>query len=376
VTIQFAYGFLGALLTSCIGLTDQTAYADDQPLTEQVAIQSLDAYVRKLVEDEVFSGTMLWAKDGKILYSAAYGLANRPFNVPNNLKTKFNLASLNKMFTSTAIMQLVESGKLSLTDTLDTFVDESWLPNALSGKIQIQHLLTHSSGLGSYFTDEFFDASKARFAELEDFKPLIKKDTLKFEPGTGYRYSNNGMLLLGVVIEAVTGDSYFDHVRSAIYTPAGMINSGCFPRSQPTQNLAVGYHANPEKETGWENNYLWIADKGGPAGGCYSTVEDLHAFSKMLIGHKLLSRENTEIMHTLKPEFHEQSYGYGFKISGTPTNRIVGHRGGFIGMSSNLDIFLDSGYISVVLSNHSGGSIPVYNEIRRLVDQIEIRNPQ
>lgn len=362
----------------CVAATSIAKASDQEPGAASLdpdTLIELDAFISDLVEKDTFSGTVLLAKDGKILYSAAHGQASKSFNVPNNVQTKFNLASLNKMFTATAIMQLMEAGRLSLTDSLDSFTDESWLPKQVSSKIQIQHLLTHSSGLGSYFTDEFFNGSKIRFIDLEDFKPIVSKDTLEFEPGSGYRYSNNGMLLLGVVIETVTGQSYFDHIREAIYKPAGMINSGCFERNQPAQNLAVGYHANPDKKTGWENNHHWIAAKGGPAGGCYSTVKDLYRYTEALSGHKLLNQKNTEDMYTPKPEFHEQSYGYGFKISGTPNNRIVGHRGGFVGMSSNLDIFLDSGYISVVLSNYSGGSIPVYKRIRDLVEQLEAHDP-
>lgn len=364
-----------ALSFNASSFEDDAANSKKLPITVEKAVAELDAFISQLTKDDTFSGTILWAKDDTVLYKSARGMASKRFNVANNLETKFNLASLNKMFTATAIMRLVEANQLSLTDTLDTFVDESWLPQVLSNKIQIQHLLTHSSGLGSYFTDEFFSTSKTRFVELEDFKPIVKNDTLEFEPGTGYRYSNNGMLLLGVVIEVVTDTSYFDHIDGAIYAPAGMQNSGCFPRSQPIQNLAVGYHANPEKKTGWETNYLWIADKGGPAGGCYSNVDDMHGFAKALTGNILLNQKNTEAMYASKPEFHEKSYGYGFKISGAPNNRIVGHRGGFIGMSSNLDIFLDSGYVSVVLSNHSGGSIPVYEKIRDLVEQLEAHNP-
>ncbi len=333
------------------------------------AMVELDAFINDLVEKDVFSGTVLLAKDGEILYSTARGLASKRFNVPNNLQTKFSLASMNKMFTATAVMQLVEQNKISLNDKLDQYLDESWLPKEISGKIEIQHLLTHSSGLGSYFTEEFFEASKSQYRDLDDFKLLVAADTFKFEPGTGYHYSNNGMLLLGVVIEAVSGQDYFEYIHSNIYKPVGMTSSGCYDMDQPVPNLAIGYNANPEKETGWENNFYWKAVRGGPAGGCYSTVEDMLRFANALTSYKFISEKNTNALYTSKPEFHDVSYGYGFKISGTPDNRIIGHRGGFVGISSNLDIFLDSGYVSVVLSNYGGGSIPVYEKIRDLVRQ-------
>lgn len=347
------------------------ANKNNQAISIQETIEELDNFVTQLTQKDEFSGTVLWAKNRRVLYSTARGLASKRFNVPNNLQTRFSLASLNKMFTATATMQLVEQKQLSLNDTLDQYLDESWLPTALSSKIEIQHLLSHSSGLGSYFTEQFFNTTKSMYRLLEDFKPLIATDTLKFEPGTGYRYSNNGMLLLGAVISTVSGEDYFNYVRRHIYAPTGMTRSGCYDMDQPIQNLAIGYNANPEKETGWENNFFWKAVRGGPAGGCYSTVEDMFKFATSLINYGFLNEENTALLYSPKPEFHKESYGFGFKISGTPDNRIVGHRGGFVGMSSNLDIFLDAGHISVVLSNYGGGSIPVYKKIRTLVDRLE-----
>jgi len=357
---------------------DQTSTPEvrPSPITPNEAIKELSKFVDKMTDEGVFSGTVLLAKDGKVLYAAARGMASKRFNVPNNLQTKFSLASMNKMFTATAILQLAEKNKISLTDKLSQYLDESWLPKEISSKIEIQHLLTHASGLSSYFTDRFFESSKSQFVNLADFKPFIVTDTLKFEPGTDYKYSNNGMLLLGAVIESVTDEDYFEFIRRNIYLPANMINSDCYRMDEPVPNLAIGYNASPERQTGWINNFYWKPLRGGPAGGCYSTVEDLHNFATTLTSYKFLNRENTASLYSPKHEFHQKPYGYGFKISGTPGNRIVGHRGGFVGISSNLDIFLDAGYVSVVLSNHGGGSIPIYEKIRELIKKMDPRGSQ
>ncbi len=340
-------------------------------LTIEEAIVELDNYVKRMAERDVFSGSVLLAKGDKVLYKAAYGMASKRFNVPNNLQTKFNLGSMNKMFTSTAIMQLVEAGKLSLNDKLSKFADESWLPKDITDKIEIRHLLTHSSGLGSYFNQTYMETSKNRYRDLDDYKPLIIDETLRFEPGTDNSYSNTGMFMLGVVIEKVSGQDYFSYIRDHIYNPAGMIHSDSYEMDQPVPNLAIGYEPNRDNETGWSNNLYKHVLKGGPAGGGFSTVEDLHRFALALTHFKLLGEKFTEEVYSAKPDLHSPSYGYGFSVDGTPDDRIVGHGGGFEGISSNLDIYLNQGYVSVVMSNYGSGSRPIESKIRELLELVD-----
>lgn len=345
--------------------------AKSNSLTIKQAVAELDSYVKRMAEKDVFSGSVLLAKGDKVLYTAAHGMASKRFNVPNNLQTKFNLGSMNKMFTSTAIMQLVEAGKLKLDDKLSKFVDDSWLPEDVSGKIEIQHLLTHSSGLGSYFNQTYMNASKNNFRALDDYKPLIRDEKLQFEPGTDARYSNTGMFMLGVVIEKVSGKTYFDYIREHIYKVADMRNSDSYEMDQPIPNLAIGYQHTSGNETGWRNNLYKHVIKGGPAGGGFSTVEDLHRFALALTQFKLLGKRFTEELYSAKPELHSPEYGYGFAVGGTPNNRIVGHGGGFEGISSNLDIYLNQGYVGVVMSNYGSGSRPIESKIRELLALIE-----
>lgn len=335
------------------------------------AVSRIDGMVRDHTNNETFSGTVLVAKGDTVLYETATGTASKRFDVPNNLKTRFNLGSMNKMFTAIATLQLVQAGKLQLTDTLDKYASEEWLPVETSSKIQIRHLLTHASGLGSYFTDEFFNASRYTYRNIEDFKPLVAGETLAFEPGTGYRYSNTGMLLLGVVIEAVSGQSYDDYIRSHIYAVADMPDSGCFDMDQPFKNVAIGYHPSDKSVTGFSNNLFAHVIKGGPAGGCFSTVADLHHFARALTGLKLLNTENTYALFKPRSEFHQESYGYGFKIAGTQDNRIVGHSGGFYGISANLDIYLDRGFVVAILSNLSGGAHLLQPKIREALATVD-----
>lgn len=338
------------------------------PIDEAEVPELLKAFVERMAEADVFSGTVLLARDGQVLFQGAYGLASKRFDVANRIDTKFNLGSMNKMFTGVTVTRLVQDGKLSLEDPLSKYVSEDWLPAETTEQIRIKHLLTHTSGLGSYFNETYEKSSKTLFRVLDDYKPLMQSETLAFEPGTGWEYSNTGMFLLGVVIEKVTGQSYFAVVRDRVYEPAGMINSDCYEMDRPVPNLAIGYS---RERTGegppWTNNYYKHVIKGGPAGGGFSTVEDLLRFDQALRFHELLDPEHTEMVWSPKPELGSPGYGFGFIVSGEPGHRIVGHGGGFAGISSSLDMYLDSGYTAAVMSNYDRGATPVRDKIRELL---------
>ena len=327
---------------------------------------ALQQYVTALARVDAFSGSVLLAKDGKVLYSGAFGSANKDFGVPNTIDTKFNLGSMNKMFTSVVIAQLVEQGKLSFDDPLSKFLPD--YPSAAAAqKVTIRHLLTHTSGLGSYFNDEFFKSSRERFRSVDDMMQLAKGDSLAFEPGTRWSYSNTGMLVLGRVIEVVTKQDYFDYVREHISKPAGMTNSDAYELDGVNANLAVGY----EKEYAddgtkrYRNNIFMHVMRGGPAGGGYSTAPDLLRFAEALTSGKLITPATYELMTTPKPDVSSPRYGYGFQLD--PQMGIVGHSGGFPGISSNLDIFKGTGYVAVVLANYGDAGQPVVEKIRSLV---------
>ena len=339
-------------------------------LSLKQAISELDEYVKRMADKDVFSGSVLLAKGNDILYQSAHGLASKRFDVPNNINTKFNLGSMNKMFTSVAIMQLVSANKLSLDSKLSEYLDESWLPKSISEKIEIRHLLTHSSGLGSYFNQRYSESSKNNFRALDDYKPLVINETLRFEPGTSNSYSNTGMLLLGVVIEKVSSQDYFSYIQEHIYQPARMHNSDSYEMDQPIPNLAIGYDRN-NNETGWINNLYSHVLKGGPAGGGFSTVGDLHKFAKALTGYKLLDKEHTQQLYSAKPELHSPNYGFGFGVFDVENDQIVGHSGGFRGISSNLDIYLKQGYVAVVMSNYGEGAPPIEAKIRSLLARVK-----
>lgn len=334
-------------------------------MTEAEMAKELDAFMQKLAGADLFSGTVLLAKDGKTIYKKAFGTANKDFNVPNRIDTKFNLGSMNKMFTAVAIAQLAERGKLSFDDPLSKFFPD--FPDKDSAeKIKIKNLLTHTAGLGGYFSQKFFESSRALFRNVDDMMKLAKEEKILFEPGSRWQYSNTGFLVLGAVVEKASGQSYYDYVRENIYRPAGMINSDCYELDRVNQNLAIGYQKEfTDEGVQFRNNIFSHVLRGGPQGGGYSTVEDLLKFDTALRSGKLVGKDYVKMLLSAKPDLKSPEYGYGFQID--VTNQIAGHGGGFEGISSNLDMFLASGYTAVVMSNYGGGAFPVNDKIREMV---------
>jgi len=340
----------------------------ESPLTEKQFLQMMTDVMQRICKQDVFSGTVLIAKGDEVLLTRACGEASKRFHAPNNIETKFNLGSMNKMFTATAVTQLVEKDLLSFEDTIDKYVDESWLPKEITSKITVHHLLTHTSGLGSYFNETYMKGSKGLYRKVNDFKPLLKGEKPAFEPGERFRYSNTGMLLLGVVIESVTGQGYFDYIHKNIYEPAGMKNSDSYEMDYPVENLAIGYSPDLKSKYGWQNNLFKHVIKGGPAGGGFSTVGDLHRFARALQTGKLVSDDSLKV---LLKDHSGEGYGYGFGIEEGPSGKVVGHGGGFPGINGNLDIYLDKGYIVAVLSNYDNGASPVAQKISQLLARVK-----
>lgn len=329
------------------------AQSNPQPISEAALIRQVKAYVGQLVAEEKFSGALLIAKAGQPILTQAFGLASIAHQTPNRIDTKFNLGSMNKMFTAVAIAQLAEQGKLAFNDPIAKHLPD--YPNqAVATKVTIHHLLTHTSGLADYFNDKFMEASRARFRTVQDFFPLFVDEPLQFAPGSRWAYSNSNFIVLGAIIEAVSGQAYFDYVREQIYQPAGMINTDAYELDHEIPNLATGYTRAPG-ESEWRNNLFEHVIKGGPAGGGYSTVEDLLRFAQALTEHRLLSAESTVLITTGKvaiPHRDDAQYAYGFGVETINGYRRFGHSGGFTGINSQLNIYPELGYVVVVMGNY------------------------
>ena len=310
---------------------------------------AIKAQVEKNVAAGRFAGTVLVAKNGKVLFSGAYGLEDREKKIPNTLDTRFRIGSMNKMFTAVAVLQLVEAGKIKLTDPVGKYITD--YPNQeITTKVTIHQLLTHTGGTGDIFGPEF-DKHRKELRTLNDYVALYGKRSPQFDPGSQWRYSNYGMLLLGVVIEKVTGQSYYDYVQEHIYKPAGMTLTASLPEDQEVDGRSIGYMKS--EAGGWVANTDTLPYRGTSAGGGYSTVDDLQRFASALMSHKLLNADSTELLITGKVETGGGGkYAYGFEDQRDKDGSgWVGHGGGAPGMNGDLKICPKSGYIVAVLAN-------------------------
>ena len=324
----------------------------DFPMPKMSEAELINALRTKLQSDasaDRFSGTVLVAKNGKTLFSEAYGLADREKKTANTLETRFRIGSMNKMFTAVSVLQLVQAGKIRLMDTVGKYIPD--YPNKdVASKVTIHQLLTHTGGTGDIFGPEF-DAHRSDLRTLSDYVALYGKRAPLFEPGSRYAYSNYGMLLLGVIIEKVSGQSYYDYVADHIYKVAGMTRSGSEPENQAVADRSVGYMR--QQGTGaWVPNTDTLPYRGTSAGGGYSTVGDLMKFATALTGHQLLDAEYTDLLITGKVDAGGGAmYAYGFEDTRKNGAGSIGHGGGAPGMNGDLRIYPQSGWVVTVLSN-------------------------
>jgi CubicO group peptidase (beta-lactamase class C family) len=256
---------------------------------------------------------------------------------------------MNKMFTAVAILQLVQAGKIRLTDPVGRYITD--YPNKdVATRVTIHHLLTHTGGTGNIFGPEY-DAQRLQIRTHDDYIALHGARAPAFAPGSRYEYSNYGMLLLGVVVERVSGMSYYDYVAANIYRPAGMTRTGSEPESQPVPDRSVGY-MRQQGSGAWTPNTDTLPYRGTSAGGGYSTVGDLVKFADALMGNRLLDAEHTNLLITGKVDAGAgHMYAYGFEDGRRNGTGAVGHSGGAPGMNGDLRIYPRAGYVVAVLSN-------------------------
>ena len=318
-------------------------------LNEADALKALRAKLEKETAADNFSGAALIGINGKSVFAEAYGLSDRTAKTPNKLDTKFRIGSMNKMFTATAILQLTQAGKLQLTDTIAKILPD--YPNkTLASKVTIHHLLTHTGGTGDIFGPDF-DTHRLELKTLQDYVNLYGKRDLAFEPGSKWDYSNYGFLLLGVIVEKVSGQSYYDYVEQNIFKPAGMSGTASIPEDQSVPNRSTGY-TKMGGSAQWASNVDTLPYRGTSAGGGYSTVEDLLRFANALTSFKLLDAKHFELLTTGKVDARGgEKYAYGFMDRTENGVHCFGHGGGAPGMNGELLICPDSGYTIAVLAN-------------------------
>jgi len=258
----------------------------DPKADEREFAAAVRGFLEELAKADEFSGVVLVARNGRVLFHEAYGYADREKKVPNRRDTKFNLGSINKNFTRLAIHQLADRGKLSLEDPIKKFLPD--YPNAQAAeKVTVRYLLGMTSGIGDFFGARYDATPKEKIRALRDYLPLFADRPLEFEPGTNNRYSNGGYVVLGLIIEKASGQDYYDYVRENIFKPCGMSDTDSYPRDADVPNLARGYAREGRAGKGRVLNHATLPGRGSSAGGGYSTAGDLLKYVQALKDGKI-----------------------------------------------------------------------------------------
>ena len=345
-----------------LGLDDEAVMSRDEAVRAFRALLASEAKLGR------FSGVVLIAKDGVPFFREAWGIADRERGVAVNAETKFNLGSLDKMMTGVAIAQLVQAGKLSYDDTVAKFLD---FPNAADARrITVRQLLTHTSGLGSYFTERFHREQPSTVAQL--LEVARENATLAFEPGTRMRYSNTAYVVLGAIVEKLSGQPYHDYVRAKIHQPAGMKHTLTYAEAMQAGNMAHGYSTSARtfgqeaaRAEGAAVLRRMDVPPSAPSGGGYSNVDDLLRFAEAFRANRLLSPEATRTMLASQEAIGVPQEGLGL-VRWRERPLIVGHNGGSPGAFANLDIFMESGYTAILLANDGEPPSPHHGLVARI----------
>jgi D-alanyl-D-alanine carboxypeptidase len=300
------------------------------------------AAIRAYTDEDSFSGAVLVAVDGRPVLREGVGLANRELMAANTPETKFRIGSITKQFTSAAILQLAEAGKLSLEDPISKYyaaAPASW------SKVTIRHLLAHSSGIPSYTGLPGFFERQARLPMTpEEIVRLTQDQPLEFEPGSGYAYDNTGYILLGYVIEKASGQRYADYLQQHIFGPLGMTGAGYDDSSRIIPGRASGYERGPN---GWRNAAFIDMSLPFAAGGLYATVDDLLKWDQALYAAKPMSAASMKAAFT----DYGHHYGFGWVIDQKWRRERIWHSGGVNGFVSSFQRYPKERVTTVVLSN-------------------------
>lgn len=319
----------------------------------------MEQVIQSFVVDKQFMGSVLVARGSDILLSKGYGFANLEWNIPNSPSTKFRLGSITKQFTAAGVLLLEERGKLSIDDPVKKYMPDA---PAAWDKITIFNLLTHTSGIPNFTSFPDYAKLEGYSATPAELVARFRDKPLDFQPGEKWSYSNSGYVLLGYLIEKISGESYAQFVQDNIFKPLGMVNSGYDSNSAVIQNRASGY----TPESGGIVNAGYI-DMTIPlsAGGLYSTTEDLLRWERGLFGGKLLSPESLKKMTTP----FKSDYGFGLIIRTVNGHEEIGHGGGIEGFNTMLAYYLDDKLTVVVLANLNGAAAQeIATDLRTLAE--------
>lgn len=319
-----------------------------EKLSREELAQRLDKLLNELIARDQFSGVVLVSQHGTPIYSRVHGLASRAWNVPNDMQTRFNLASITKMFTAVAIAQLMEQGRLSYDDSLGKFLPDFFQPEVAA--ITVGQLLSHTSGLSDDWMILSDRMESKKVLTVTELLEPFQKVSLQSRPGERYRYCNLGFCVLGAVIEKASSEDYYAYVQKHVFEPAGMSDSGFLELDTDPPRVATGYMDAPG---GRRSNALHIGVRGMPSGCSYATAPDMAKFAEALTSGKLLAKSTLDVLWTGRSQHAEfgSRYGYGCIVRNYHGTRIIGHGGGYVGITNKYEFYPDLGYSVVILNN-------------------------
>ena len=343
----------------------------------------LNQYFRDLEQKEKFSGVVLITRGNTELYSGAFGFANRAWKIRNTLDIRFDTASITKLFTTVAILQLIDQKLLTFVTSAIEFLGLEG--TKISRDVNVFHLLTHTSGIGDDCEEEdgevYEDLWKTKpnysIRNTKDFLPQFMHKEPNFPPGQGCRYCNCSFVLLGLMIEKATDMSYRDYVRKHVFEKAGMTHSNFLDMGQVNENVAEGsdpIRSEEGKIIGWKRNIYSYPPIGSPDSGAYVTARDLDRFLRAVQSGKLLSQELTKALFSPHVDYKEKDgwimkYGYCFWFYVEPNGKIVcvQKEGINAGVSGAMRYFPEQDINVVILSNMEEGVWEPVRKIHELV---------
>jgi CubicO group peptidase (beta-lactamase class C family) len=324
---------------------------------DKIDFARMEQIVQSYTPDKRFMGSVLVAKDGKILLSKGYGFANLEWEIPNTPTTKFRLGSITKQFTAACILLLEERGKLKVEDPVKKHMPDA---PAAWDKVTIFHLLTHTSGIPSFTSFPDYRSREATPITPEKLVEWFRDKPLEFAPGEKWNYSNSGYVLLGYLIEKISGQSYSDFVQQNIFTPLGMKDSGYDSNSAIIAHRASGYSPSGH---GPDNAGFVHMTIPFSAGALYSTTEDLLRWEQGLFGGKVLAPASLAKMTTP----FKQDYAFGLAVENSNGVKRIGHGGGIEGFNTFLAYYPNDKLVVIALANMNG---PVVDQLARKLGSV------
>ena len=332
-----------------------------------VITSKMSKYIDNYSLKDKFSGTVLVAKDNQVILDKGYGMADVNNKIINKPKTVFEIASLTKEFTATAILMLQEKNLLNVQDTIDKYIPDYPEGN----KIKIYNLLTHTSGIPDY-NQTAISAGKHKYT-LKEIIKLFENKPRHFESGTKYEYSSSNYILLGYIIEKVSGMKYEEYISKNIFKPLLLNNTGFLARDTSIKNEASGYSLSKKPE-----KYIKVIDHEGSvlysAGGIYSTVEDLYTWENALFGERLINKRSLNEMFT--PNLHSYGYGliitkkdYGDRMIWDNGDKMIWDNGSLPGYSTYIGKNVNENYVIIILSNkYSYNVLPIVSGLSDILE--------